>query len=61
MREKIKTKMEGVWGCYVDVSRGVLPVGGEEGWCGGGMVPCRGIWDGEGRRMEAVLLFDSDR
>ena len=50
----VREKKE-VWGCYVDVS--TFGLGFAVGM--GGMVPCRSIWDGEGRRLAAVLLFDN--
>lgn len=39
---------------YVDVS---IPGLWEQGRFGGA-VPCRGIWDGDGRRIACVVLFD---
>ncbi|KAH9221636.1 hypothetical protein DL95DRAFT_355690 [Leptodontidium sp. 2 PMI_412] len=39
---------------YVDVS---IPGLWEQGRFGGA-VPCRGIWDGDGRRVSCVVLFD---
>lgn len=40
---------------YVDVSlRGAREEGGF-----GGCVPCRSIWDADGKRLAAVILFDS--
>jgi hypothetical protein len=52
---------EGIYGSYVDVS-GESDVMGKMGRENGinmaGMVPCRSIWDGDGRRIAVVLLFD---
>jgi hypothetical protein len=52
--------LEGVWAWYVDVSAEGMVMGMERDGIFGtvGMVPCRSIWDGEGRRIAAVLLFD---
>lgn len=51
--------LEGMCGCYVDVSLGSE---GEGMWArgGAGMIPCRSIWDEDGRRISAVLLFDRE-
>lgn len=47
----------GACGAYWDVS---LPEGRRR--VGGvGVIPCMSIWDGEGRRLAAVLLFDGPR
>lgn len=52
--------LEGVWAWYVDVSAEGMVMGTERDgiFAMVGMVPCRSIWDGEGRRIAAVLLFD---
>jgi hypothetical protein len=52
--------LEEVWAWYVDVSAEGMVMGTERDgiFAMVGMVPCRSIWDGEGRRIAAVLLFD---
>lgn len=28
-----------------------------EGWEGHGLIPCKSLWDGEGKRLSSVIVF----